>query len=70
MSMLVLGNSSRHSTVLDLAIFERKVTTLLETMLTCDELSKLLSILMERYNTNISINTRLRVVFFRELKDF
>lgn len=69
LSMLVLGNSSRHSTVLDLAIFERKVTTLLATMLTCDELSKLLSILMARCNNNTSINTRLQVVFFRELKD-
>lgn len=39
------------------------------TMLSCNELSNLISILKERCKINTSIDDRLQVVFFKELKD-
>ena len=69
MSMMVKGSTNRHKIALEFKIFERKVTTLVATMLSCNELSNLISILKERCKINTSIDDRLQVVFFKELKD-
>jgi len=69
MSISVVGSLNKHSVIFDFKKFERKITTILAVMLSPNELSKFSLVLNEGNNAVESIDSRLKVVEIREIKD-